>query len=144
MTVKTTTGAALGGVVAISAGVVLWSEPSAVRAAVRKDAPHRDHRGTRPGSRSADTPDGRHFSRLAGDPTPEVREVSKKAPEDRLADLIDLLLDADEPTRRLLLFQALQSGAVKKSQAEEVIAQVARLERAAAPRQGNVTSAQAA
>lgn len=70
--------------------------------------------------------------------------MSKKAPEDRLADLIDLLLDADEPTRRLLIFQALQSGAVKKSEAEDVIAQVGRLERAASPRQGNVTSAQAA
>jgi hypothetical protein len=70
--------------------------------------------------------------------------VSKKDPEDRLADLIDLLLDADEPTRRLLIFQALQSGAVKKSEAENVIAQVARLERAASPRQGNVTSARAA
>jgi hypothetical protein len=50
------------------------------------------------------------------------------------ADLIDLLLDADEPTRKLIIFQALQAGALKKSEAEEVIAQVARLERAAAPR----------
>jgi hypothetical protein len=70
--------------------------------------------------------------------------VSKKAPEDRYADLIDLLLNADEPTRRLLIFQALQSGVVKKSEAEDVIAQVARLERAASPRQDKVAAAQAA
>jgi hypothetical protein len=53
------------------------------------------------------------------------------------ADLIDLLLDADEPTRKLLLFQALQTGQLKKSEAEELIAQVARLERAASPRPDN-------
>ena len=49
------------------------------------------------------------------------------------ADLIDLLLDSDEPTRKLLLFQALQAGALMKSEAEEVMAMVARLERAAGP-----------
>ncbi len=50
------------------------------------------------------------------------------------ADLIDLLLDSDEPTRKLLIFQALQTGDLKKSQADELIAQVGRLERAAGPR----------
>jgi hypothetical protein len=50
------------------------------------------------------------------------------------ADLIDLLLDADDSTRKLILFQALQTGQLKKSEAEELIAQVARLERAASPR----------
>ena len=70
--------------------------------------------------------------------------MSKKAAQDRQADLIDLLLDADEPTRRLLIFQALQTGVVKKSEAEEMIAQVARLERAASPRQTNIAAAQAA
>jgi hypothetical protein len=60
--------------------------------------------------------------------------LNRKMHEVPNADLIDLLLDADEPTRKLLLFQALQSGSVKKSEAEEIIAQVARLERAAAPR----------
>ena len=38
------------------------------------------------------------------------------------ADLIDLLLDSDEPTRKLLIFQALQTGDLKKSQADELIA----------------------
>ena len=59
---------------------------------------------------------------------------TRKMPEVPNADLIELLLDADQPTRKLLLFQALQSGSIMKSEAEEVIAQVARLERAAAPR----------
>ena len=61
--------------------------------------------------------------------------MSKKAAEAAKADLIDLLLDADEPTRKLLLFQALQTGNLKKSEAEELIAHVARLERVAGPRQ---------
>jgi hypothetical protein len=60
--------------------------------------------------------------------------LTRKLPEVPNADLIDLLLDSDEPTRKLILFQALQSGDVKKSEAEVLIAQVARLERAAAPR----------
>jgi hypothetical protein len=59
---------------------------------------------------------------------------TRKLPEVPNADLIDLLLDADQPTRKLLLFQALQAGSIMKSEAEEIIAQVARLERAAAPR----------
>jgi hypothetical protein len=46
-------------------------------------------------------------------------------------DLIDLLLDADEVTRKLLIFQALQTGALKRSEAEEVVAQVIGIERAA-------------
>lgn len=58
---------------------------------------------------------------------------ARKMPKVQFADLIDLLLDADEPTRRLLIFQSLQSGALKKSEAEDVIARVARLELAAAP-----------
>jgi hypothetical protein len=49
-------------------------------------------------------------------------------------DLIDLLLNSDEPTRKLLIFQALQSGALAKSEAEEILATASRLERAAAPR----------
>jgi hypothetical protein len=62
--------------------------------------------------------------------------LNRKPPEVPNADLIDLLLDADEPTRKLLLFQALQTGVLKRSEAEVVIAQVARLERAAAPQKG--------
>ena len=60
--------------------------------------------------------------------------------QDRQADLIDLLLYAYEPTRKLILFQALQTGVVKKSEAEEMIAQVERLERAAGPRTTKVAS----
>ncbi len=45
--------------------------------------------------------------------------------------MIDLLLDADELTRRLLIFTALQTGALKKSEAEEVVAQIVWIERAA-------------
>lgn len=47
------------------------------------------------------------------------------------ADLIDLLLDADHLTRRLLIFRALQTGALKKSEAEEIVAQVIGIEREA-------------
>ena len=61
--------------------------------------------------------------------------LTRKVPQVPHADLIDLLLDADEPTRKLLIFQSLQTGALKKSEAEELIAQVSRLERAAGPRQ---------
>jgi hypothetical protein len=57
------------------------------------------------------------------------------------ADLIDLLLDADEITRKLLLFQALQTGALRKSEAEELIGLVARLERVASPRPDKPTEA---
>jgi hypothetical protein len=39
-------------------------------------------------------------------------------------DLLDLLLDADEVTRNRLIFKALQTGALKKSEAEEVVASV--------------------
>lgn len=56
--------------------------------------------------------------------TGKLRPVSR-------ADMIDLLLDADELTRRLLIFTALQTGALKKSEAEEVVAQIVWIERAA-------------
>jgi hypothetical protein len=59
---------------------------------------------------------------------------SRKIPQVPHADLIDLLLDSDEATRKLLLFQALQAGSLRRSDAEEVLATVARLERAGAPR----------
>ena len=62
---------------------------------------------------------------------------TRKSAEVPHTDLIDLLLDADEPTRKLLIFRALQAGTLRKSQANSVIAQVARLERAAAPRSGS-------
>ena len=58
----------------------------------------------------------------------------RKLPEVPQADLIDLLLDSDEPTRKVLVFQALQTGTIGKSEAEAVMAQVMRLECAAAPR----------
>jgi hypothetical protein len=57
-----------------------------------------------------------------------------KTPQVPHADLIGLLLDADETTRKLLIFQALQAGTLKKSEAEELIGLVTRLERAASPR----------
>ena len=56
----------------------------------------------------------------------------KTSPSLTQEDLIDLLLDADESARKLIVFQALQSGALKKSQVDEVIGQVGRLERAVA------------
>ena len=58
---------------------------------------------------------------------------NRKTPQVPHADLMDLLLDSDEPTRKLLVFQALQAGTLKKSDAEAVMAQVARLERCAGP-----------
>ena len=57
---------------------------------------------------------------------------TRKSAEVPHTDLIDLLLDADESTRKLLIFRALQAGTLKKSAANSVMAQVARLERAAA------------
>jgi hypothetical protein len=60
--------------------------------------------------------------------------LSRKPTEVPHADLIDLLLDADEPTRKLILFRALQTGSLKRSEAERVIAQVSRLERHLSPR----------
>jgi hypothetical protein len=57
----------------------------------------------------------------------------KKSNEVPHADLIDLLLSADDETRRWLIFQALQTGMLKKSEAEDLMAQVTRLERAGAP-----------
>ena len=64
----------------------------------------------------------------------------RKLPEVPQVDLIDLLLNADEPTRKLLVFQALQTGTLKKSEAEQVMAQVMRLERAAGPRDAKLES----
>lgn len=55
------------------------------------------------------------------------------------AELIDLLLDSDDLTRRQLMLQVLQTGAVKKSEAEELMAQVLRLERVAGPRSPGTT-----
>jgi F420-dependent methylenetetrahydromethanopterin dehydrogenase len=57
------------------------------------------------------------------------------------ADVIDLLLDADETTRKQVMLQVLQSGAVRKSEAEELMAQVLRLERVAGPRSSPTTVA---
>jgi len=41
---------------------------------------------------------------------------TRKTPKVPHEDLIDLLLDADESTRKLLLFQALQTGQLRKSE----------------------------
>ena len=50
------------------------------------------------------------------------------------SDFIDLLLDADEATRRQLVSQAVQSGTLSRSEADDLMAQAARLERVAGPR----------
>lgn len=64
----------------------------------------------------------------------------RKLPEVPQADLIDLLLNADEPTRRLLVFEALRAGTLRTGEAEEVMAHVIRLERAAGPRDAKLES----
>ena len=58
---------------------------------------------------------------------PEVEDVGH-------ADLIDLLLDSDETTRWQLMAQAVQSGALDRSEADDLMALAARLERVAGPR----------
>jgi hypothetical protein len=58
----------------------------------------------------------------------------RKPPVVPYTDLIDLLLESDEPTRKQLLVEALQSGLIGQSEADEVMAMASRLERAAAPR----------
>jgi hypothetical protein len=50
------------------------------------------------------------------------------------ADLIDLLLDADDNTRDHLMLQVLESGDLKRSEADALMAYVLRLERVAGPR----------
>ena len=50
------------------------------------------------------------------------------------ADLIDLLLHSDQATRRQLVSEAIGTGALTASKAEDLLAQAARLERAAGPR----------
>ena len=50
------------------------------------------------------------------------------------ADLIDLLLNADEAARRQLVSHGIQSGTFGQGEADDLLAQVARLKRAAGPR----------
>lgn len=50
------------------------------------------------------------------------------------ADLIDLLLDADDNTRDHLMLQVLENGVLRRSEADALMAQVLRLERVAGPR----------
>jgi hypothetical protein len=54
--------------------------------------------------------------------------------ENEQADLIDLLLAADQPTRSQLMLQAVRSGTLSRADADELLAQVMRLERVAGPR----------
>ena len=49
------------------------------------------------------------------------------------ADMIDLLLHSDQATRRQLVSQAIQTGTISASKAEDLLAQAARLERVAGP-----------
>jgi hypothetical protein len=64
----------------------------------------------------------------------------RRQPKVTHEDLIDLLLSADDGARRLILFTALQTGELKRSEADGVLQMVTRLERAASP----TTSAAAA
>jgi hypothetical protein len=50
---------------------------------------------------------------------------TRKLTENAYAELIDLLLDADEQTRKLLIDQALQVGDLTKNEAEKLIELVA-------------------
>jgi hypothetical protein len=50
------------------------------------------------------------------------------------ADLVDLLLDADDTTRDHLMLQVLETGVLKRSEADALMAHVLRLERVAGPR----------
>jgi hypothetical protein len=59
---------------------------------------------------------------------------AQDADEDLEADVIDLLLAADEPTRRQLMLRAVESGALSRAEADQLLAQVLRLERVAGPR----------
>jgi hypothetical protein len=73
-----------------------------------------------------------------GRPPEGSRVFNRKQPQDEdvdHADLIDLLLDADEHTRRLIMNQVVQAGVLNKSEADTLIAHVLRLERVAGPRQ---------
>jgi hypothetical protein len=70
-----------------------------------------------------------HRSGGSPDAISEVGKLSRKVTKISSTDLIDLLLAADECTRKLLIFRALQTGAIKKSEAEEVVAQMMGLER---------------
>jgi len=50
------------------------------------------------------------------------------------ADLIGLLLDADDTTRDHLMLQVLETGVLKRSEADALMTHVLRLERVASPR----------
>ena len=64
------------------------------------------------------------------------RRQAQTAPPDDVkhADLIDLLLDADDTTRDMLMLHVLESGQLKRSEADALMVQVQRLERVAGPR----------
>jgi hypothetical protein len=64
------------------------------------------------------------------------RKQPQVAPPDDVqhADLIDLLLDADDTRRDMLMLQVLENGQLKRSEADALMAQVLRLERVAGPR----------
>ena len=59
------------------------------------------------------------------------------------SDMIDLLLDADDATRLQLVAQAIQSGALTRGEADDLMARTARLERAAGPRRESQPEPQA-
>ena len=67
-------------------------------------------------------------------PRREENVFRRKPPVVPHTDLIDLLLESDEPTRKQLLVEALQTGSIGQTEADEIMAMARRLERAAAPR----------
>jgi hypothetical protein len=54
--------------------------------------------------------------------------------DDRHADLIDLLLAADEPSRKQIMAQIVETGVLTRPEADDVMARAVRLERIAGPR----------
>jgi hypothetical protein len=50
--------------------------------------------------------------------------MTENLPPVSRTDLLDLLLSADELTRNLLIHKALQTGAIRTSDAEQVVAQI--------------------
>jgi hypothetical protein len=62
------------------------------------------------------------------------RPAIQPVDEDRHADLIDLLLAADEPTRQQIMAQIVESGTLTRPEGDDVMARVVRLERLASPR----------
>jgi hypothetical protein len=67
----------------------------------------------------------------------------KKMPEPEHTELIDRLLNVDPAERKMVIFEALQTGEIRGHEVDGVLGLVARLERVAAPQSKSApTSAQ--